>query len=220
MRPYPRPLARYENKYTTMDWDTGTLLSVVRFSSHPDESPEEGGQLRQASADLRQRGCRWVVDGEMFSIIASYPSTLPQLCHLARCALLGYKVKRDVAKEDAEWRLEVVQNVQKSRHRLWTSHHNLMAYICLQPKSGFVYDVTLHGSVSQMMFARSIRVCKHELASKRLSITWMDNIYRTRTHQGPSWTGGCSAEDLLQDQHRRCIGDAEKLQAILDLEQG
>jgi hypothetical protein len=203
-----------------MDWDTGVLLSGVRFSSHPDESPEEGEHLRQASTDLRQRGCQWVVDGNMFNVIAPYPLTLPQLCHLTRCAFLGYEAKRDVAKEDASWRLEVVQNVQKSHHHLWASHHNLMAYIHLQPKSGFVYDVTLYGSTAQMMLVRSIRVHEYELASKSLSSTWIDDLSRTRTRPDPSWAGGFCAEDLLQEQHRRCIGDAEKLQAILDLEQG
>lgn len=220
MSPYPRRLVRYENKYTAMDWDTGTLLSVVRFSSHPDESPEEGGQLRQASADLRQRGCQWVADGNMFNVIAPYPFTLPQLCHLARCAFLGYEAKRNLAKEDAEWRLEVAQNVQKSHRHLWASHHNLMAYIHLQPKSGFVYDVTLHSSVSQMKLVRLIRLHRYEIASKRVSSTWVDDLSRTRTHQGPSWARGFCAEDLLQEQHRRCVEDAEELQAILDLGQG
>ncbi len=220
MSPYPRPLVRFETKYTTMDWDAGTLLSVVRFSSHPGESPEEGEQLRQASADLSQRGCQWVVDGNMFNVIAPYPLTLPQLCHLTRCAFLGYEAKRDVAKEDAEWRLEVVQNARNSQSHLWASHHNLMTYIHLQPKSGFAYDVTLHSSVSQMKLVRLIRLHRYEIASKRVSSTWIDDLSRTRTHQGPSWAGGSSAEDLLQDQHRRCIEDVEKLQAILDLEQG
>jgi leucyl aminopeptidase (aminopeptidase T) len=95
-----------------------------------------------------------------------------------------------------------------------------MTYIHLQPKSGFAYDVTLHSSVSQMKLVRLIRLHRYEIASKRVSSTWIDDLSRTRTHQGPSWAGGSSAEDLLQDQHRRCIEDVEKLQAILDLEQG
>lgn len=208
-----RPLALFQEKSVSMDWNTGTLLSHVRLRRPPNDAIVEDLRLRHALDHLRLRGWRYTREWGSSIIAAPYPVTLPQL-YRATMEAVGQDVAcEDEAQEDAAWRLEIIRELQRGLEHLWVTYQCLMTYMSHQPGRRSLYAQNI---IAVDPFRRWFQVYRYEADDKCMFSTSLRNISKSipvATSVEKQWYG---ADDFLQEQYYRCVQDVGKLQRIHD----